>query len=197
MFEEVLASVLGPSWSLPQDVVCRLKLHYELLVRWNRRLNLTAIRSLEEAVERHYCEALFLAEHLPEMVGSVCDVGSGAGFPGLPLAISRPECKVTLVECHQRKAVFLKEASRGLANVKVLCVRAEEVSETFDVVVSRAVGWEDLRKCAKRLAPRLALLTSLKGSEAVMKTSAFELFHVKPLPWGNHRVFLSATWRST
>lgn len=197
MFEQVLTAVLGPSVIVPQHVAARLKTHYELLVRWNRLLNLTAIRSLEEAVERHYCEALFLAEHLPESVRSVCDVGSGAGFPGLPLAISRPECMVTLVECHQRKGVFLKEASRGLPNVRVLCVRAEDVSETFDQVVSRAVSWRDLWKCAQRLAPRLALLTSLKESEEVKKTRAFELFHVKPLPWGNQRVLLSATWCST
>jgi hypothetical protein len=73
------------------------------------------------------------------------------------VAIARPDCSVTLVESHQRKAVFLKEAARRLGNVRVLAVRAESVQERFDWLVSRAVSYEDLAP-AIRLAPRVVLL---------------------------------------
>jgi len=110
--------------------------HYDLLCRWNKVLNLTTIERLEEAVERHYCESLFLAGHLPES-GSFVDIGSGAGFPGFVVAAARPNCSVTLVESHQRKAVFLREASRKLPNVRVRAVRAESITESFDWLISR------------------------------------------------------------
>src|SRR5690349_10628648 len=126
-----------------------LESHYELLVRWNKVLNLTAIEKLEEAVERHYCESLTLAERLTP--GRVADIGSGAGFPGLVAAIARPDCEFTLVESHQRKAVFLREASRGMVNVRVLAVRAEQIRERFDWVVSRAVSYSDLDKSIRGL----------------------------------------------
>jgi len=73
-----------------------------------------------------------------------CRCGLGAGFPGIPLAIFRPELQVTLIESHQRKAVFLREAARGLSNVLVIAERAESVNESFDWVVSRAVAVEEV-----------------------------------------------------
>lgn len=136
-----------------------LEAHYGLLRRWNKVINLTAIGTLEEAVLRHYCEALFLSSRLPENVASVGDVGSGAGFPGFPLAVVRPACMVTLIEADQRKAVFLREASRGVRNVRVLAVRAEAVKERFDWVVSRAVSYAELGRGGWKLGDRLALLT--------------------------------------
>ena len=96
-----------------------LQRHHELLERWNQRLNLTRI----DSVERNYGESLFLGKHLPEGPLRICDIGSGAGFPGFPVAVLRPDCEVTLIESHQRKAVFLKEAARGIANIRVLAKR--------------------------------------------------------------------------
>src|ERR1700681_467468 len=115
-----------------------LQAHYELLLRWNRVLNLTTIDSLEEAIERHYCESLFLAVHLSPSPLHLADVGSGAGFPGIPVAVVRPDCTVTLIESHKRKAVFLREAARKLPNVRVLSQRGEDIKERFDCAVSRA-----------------------------------------------------------
>jgi 16S rRNA (guanine527-N7)-methyltransferase len=132
-----------------------LESHYELLVRWNRVLNLTRIERLEEAVERHYCESLFLASQLDG--GRIADVGSGAGFPGFVVAIARPDCCVTLIESHQRKAVFLREASRNQPNVRVVAKRAEDVEDRFDWVISRAVSYIELGRL--RLGDRLAILT--------------------------------------
>ena len=134
-----------------------LEAHYELMLRWNAKLNLTRITDRVEAWERHYKESMFLAHKLPPGPLRIADVGSGAGFPGIPIAIVRPECHVTLIESHQRKAVFLREATRDLPNVRVLGVRAESVTEQFDWIVSRAVSPEDVVKL--KLAPNIALLT--------------------------------------
>jgi 16S rRNA (guanine527-N7)-methyltransferase len=161
-----------------------LEAHYELLTRWNKVLNLTAIRNTEEAAERHYCEALFLAAHIREGVGTVADVGSGAGFPGLPVAVVRPDIQVVLIESHQRKAVFLREASRGLANVRVLSVRAEGVRERFDLAISRAVSYGDLEGAIKSLAPAADLLT---GAEEPPASLGLVWEEPVALPWGRNR----------
>jgi 16S rRNA (guanine527-N7)-methyltransferase len=143
---------------LSDEQTAALESHYRLLCRWNKVLNLTAIDRLEEAVERHYCESLVLAERLPE-TGTIADIGSGAGFPGFVIAIAKPGSSVTLIESHQRKAVFLKEAARGVRNASVAARRAEGLQERFDWVVSRAVSYRDLSRSLPRLAPRVALLT--------------------------------------
>lgn len=142
---------------LPPDRAAALEAHYELLCRWNKVLNLTRIERREEAIERHYGESLFLAARLDP--GRIADIGSGAGFPGLVVAVARPDCSVTLIESHQRKAVFLREASRKLPNVRVVAKRAEEVEERFDWLISRAVSYADLAGTIGRLSDRAALLT--------------------------------------
>jgi 16S rRNA (guanine527-N7)-methyltransferase len=168
-----------------------LESHYNLLVLWNRTLNLTAIRDLPEAIERHYGESIFLAARLPAGPLSIVDVGSGAGFPGLPVAVYRPDCRITLIESHQRKAVFLMEAARGLSNVRVLACRAEQVAEqvnekneTFDLAISRAVSYRDLIPSLKALAPAAYLLGGTEGAPAEM---GFECEPPIPLPWGKQR----------
>jgi len=143
--------------------VALLEAHWELLKAWNRKINLTTITDLATAVERHYGESLFLGRHLPVGAWSVVDIGSGPGFPGFPVAVWRPECRVTLIESHQRKAVFLREASRKLPNVQVVAKRAEDVAERFDWAISRAVSYEDLRGSLGRLANRAMLLTGVEA----------------------------------
>lgn len=161
-----------------------LQAHYDLLVRWNRVLNLTRIEGAREAAERHYCESLFLASHLPAGALRIADIGSGAGFPGFPVAVARPDCLVALIESHQRKAVFLREASRALENVRVLATRAEAVAEEFDWVVSRAVSYEDLGYTLSRLAPNAALLT---GADVPGRDTRFCWSEPILLPWGKQR----------
>src|SRR5579872_4338014 len=126
MFRELLASEFAPYGKLSDGELDQLQRHYKLLTVWNKKINLTRIESLEDVVRFHYCESLFLAKELPVGALSVLDVGSGPGFPGIPLAIVRPECNVHLLESHQRKAVFLRQASSELSNVKVLPLRAED-----------------------------------------------------------------------
>ncbi len=161
-----------------------LEAHLDLLMRWNRTLNLTAIRNREEAIERHYCESLFLGAKLPAGRLRIADVGSGAGFPGFPVAVLRPECSVTLIESHQRKAVFLREASRKVPNVKVAAKRAEDVTEAFDWVISRAVSYGDLGSFLKRLAPNVDLLG---GAERPAEVMGFVWDPPVALPWGRQR----------
>lgn len=184
MFAEALAARLAGIVELSPEQVQVLEGHYRLLVLWNRRLNLSAVTGLEEAVERHYCESLFLGAHLPPGPLAIADIGSGAGFPGLPVAVLRPECSVTLIESHQRKAVFLREASRGLPSVRVLAKRAEDVRDVFDVAVSRAVGYRDLAPTLKVLAANADLLS---GAERPPATMGFAWKEPIALPWGKAR----------
>jgi 16S rRNA (guanine527-N7)-methyltransferase len=184
MFAEVLRSKLAGICQLSESQIEGLTSHYELLTRWNKVLSLTSVRTLEEAVERHYCESIFAACHLPKGPVSVADVGSGAGFPGIPIAIVRHDCSVALIESHQRKAAFLKEASRGLVNVRVLAKRAEDVLETFDWVVSRAVRYSDIAGVLMRLGRSAELLT---GEVQASELPGFEWRQTIRLPWGERR----------
>ena len=163
MFAELLRERCRAFVDLTPRQVDTLEAHYRLMVRWNKSLNLTKVVDEPDAVERHYVESLFLGAHLPGGAGRIADVGSGAGFPGFPVAVLRPDCEVALIESHQRKAVFLREASRELKNITVLAKRAEELRSGFDWVISRAVSYEDLHSPVERLAPNVALLS---GAEA-------------------------------
>jgi 16S rRNA (guanine527-N7)-methyltransferase len=177
MFRELLSREFAPYGSLTVEQIDLLEAHYRLLVQWNARLNLTRIESVDEAVRLHYCESLFVGARLPSGPLRIVDVGSGAGFPGIPIAILRPECSVTLVESHQRKCVFLREASRDLKNVSVVTDRAENLPLGYDWLVSRAVSPKDLLKLT--LANNLALLV---GNEEVPGCERRE-----PIPWGAGR----------
>jgi 16S rRNA (guanine527-N7)-methyltransferase len=184
MFDELLRAKLAGVCELQEWQIDRLGAHYELLTRWNRVLSLTSVRNLEEAVERHYCESVFAASHLPNGAWSVADVGSGAGFPGIPIAIMRPDCSVTLIESHQRKAAFLKEASRDLPNVRVLAKRSELVAEEFDWVVSRAVRYSDIAGALMKSGRNGELLTGELRAEDLI---GFEWQEPIRLPWGARR----------
>jgi 16S rRNA (guanine527-N7)-methyltransferase len=181
---EILLRELRGIIELSEAQIASLERHYELLLHWNRKINLTTVTELTEAARRHYCESLFLAARLS--AGEVVDIGSGAGFPGLPVAVVRPDCRVTLVEAHQRKAVFLREASRGLPNVSVVANRAESVNGTFDWLISRAVDPGGLMQL--RFARRFAIL--LGRAEAVDLGAE----KVIPLPWGDRRVLAIGTF---
>jgi len=149
--------------------------YIDILLRWNARINLTAIRAPEDIVTRHFGESLFAARHLfpvpssmhsvAATIESLADVGSGAGFPGLPIKLWAPQLSVTLIEANHKKAAFLREVTRALTltDVNIQNARAEAVSgSAFNVVTLRAV--ESFKSilpiAASLLAPsgRLALL---------------------------------------
>jgi 16S rRNA G527 N7-methylase RsmG len=163
VFAELLREGLNGIAQLSPPEIATLESHYDLMVRWNKTLNLTKVTDPAEAVVRHYVESIFLGAQLPSGSLRIADIGSGPGFPGFPVAVLRPDSEVTLIESHQRKAVFLREASRRVQNVHVLAKRAEEVDDRFDWVISRAVSYEDLRIPVRSLAPAVLLLA---GDEA-------------------------------
>lgn len=178
MSDERFGQLLGKYVSdVPQAVVERLAEHYRLLLKWNARINLTKIDPGEELVRRHYAESLFLAHLIPAEVRTVIDAGSGAGFPGVPVAIRRPEIKIELVESDQRKAIFLRESTLDVSNIEVTVARLESLSLPVDAVISRAVDVGEVRKFAFRNSRWLGVLTS---EEIAGK---FDWDFVTPLPW--------------
>lgn len=118
----------------------KFALYLELIVRWNARMNLTGVRKAADIQTRHFVESIACAEGLPEGINSLLDYGSGAGFPGIPIAICRPELDLTLAESQAKKAAFLQEVVRTLGlRCRVHGDRAENLRSSFDCVTLRAV----------------------------------------------------------
>ena len=126
------------------QVTC-IQQYTRILRHWNEKLNLTAIKDPLEILHRHFCESMYATVAVPINSGRLADIGSGPGFPGLPLKILRPELQLVLVESNIKKGTFLAEVIRelGLLNARVLISRYEELGEELaplDFVCSRAVG---------------------------------------------------------
>ena len=144
----------------------QLAVYLDLLVKWNARTNLTSIREPEEMVRRHFGESLFAAQHLGEC-STLLDFGSGAGFPGLPIQLLKPELQVTLAESQNKKSTFLREVVRSLdlkTEIWANRVEAMPASRIFDVVALRAVDNMEAAVAAasERATLRLAILASGK-----------------------------------
>jgi 16S rRNA (guanine527-N7)-methyltransferase len=125
--------------------VKQIQQYTEILLVWNEKVNLTAIRDPLEILYRHFCESMYGAKFLPVEKCRLADVGSGGGFPGLPLKIMRPDLEVFLIESNVKKATFLAEVVRelGLTDTRVLVSRFEELGEEvapLDFVCARALG---------------------------------------------------------
>ncbi|MFP5204988.1 MAG: 16S rRNA (guanine(527)-N(7))-methyltransferase RsmG [Acidobacteriota bacterium] len=136
-----------------------------LFIRWSARINLTSVRDEEGILRRHLLESIACARALPAGIATLLDFGSGGGFPGIPIAICRPEISVTLAESQGKKAAFLQEAVRILGKaVHVHAGRAETFQAPVDCVVLRAVDRmeEAVRTAAGMLLPGgwLALMTT-------------------------------------
>jgi 16S rRNA (guanine527-N7)-methyltransferase len=120
----------------------RFEQYLSLLLKWNARTNLTSVREPEQIVQRHFAESIFAAQQVPPNVKTLLDFGSGAGLPGIPIAICRPEITVTLAESQGKKAAFLRETVRTLGlKAEVWAGRVEAMPEerVFDAVTLRAV----------------------------------------------------------
>src|SRR5260221_4980251 len=131
--------------ALSNSQVEQIQQYTKILWAWNDKVNLTAIRDPLEVLYRHFCESMFGAALLPMENCRLADVGTGGGFPGLPLKIIRPDLQLFLVESNVKKATFLAEVIRelGLTSARVLVSRYEELGEEvapLDVVCSRALG---------------------------------------------------------
>jgi 16S rRNA (guanine527-N7)-methyltransferase len=143
--------------------------YLELLTRWNARLNLTSIREPAQIIRRHFVECAFAAQYLPADIETLLDYGSGAGFPGIPFAICRPEIRVTLAEAQGKKASFLREVVRTVGTgTEVYDGRVETMppGHSFQAVSMRAVEKMELAiPIALRVAERyLVLLTTERSA---------------------------------
>jgi 16S rRNA (guanine(527)-N(7))-methyltransferase RsmG len=175
-FRAVLAAEC-PWVSLSQGQVDRLEADFELLKRWNAKLNLTATLD----IKKHFGESLFLGSQMKNSLqpgSTIADIGSGGGFPGVPLAILYPDCQVTLVESDRRKSIFLRECAGLSPNLRVLTERAEDLEGRFDWVVSRAVTPEFVAEVALKHANRIGMI--LREAPVVAGISNES---VRDLPW--------------
>lgn len=119
----------------------KFKVYIDELIKWNRAYSLTSIEEPKEIVTKHFMDSLLFLCFTPKEDFSLADIGSGAGFPAVPIAIVRPALKITLIEPSWKKTAFLKNIRRklDLKNVEIIQNRAEEVEEKFNIVVSRAL----------------------------------------------------------
>ena len=149
----------------------RLLDYIQLIAKWNKVHNLTAVRELQEMVTLHLLDSLTIVAHVPQGA-RVIDVGSGAGLPGIPLAIARADVQVTLLDSNHKKTAFLRQAKGELRleNVEVIADRVEDVAtqtspqELFDVVVSRAFSdLPDLVAAARHLLAPNGVMLAMKG----------------------------------
>lgn len=164
---ERLNSLLAESGLEPLDAESarQFEVYLSLILRWNARTNLTSIRNEEEILSRHFVESIACARALPANIRSLLDFGSGAGFPGIPIALCRPEIGVTLAESQGKKAAFLQEAVRVLRiPATVYSGRAQGSGSRFDCVALRAVDRmaEAVAMAARllKIGGYLALLTT-------------------------------------
>src|ERR1022692_3255855 len=185
-----IATLLEPflEQSLSQSQLDQISIYIDLLLRWNARINLTAIRNEEEIVTRHFGESLFLARHLfsagaplialsamsgtPAPPSRVVDIGSGAGFPALPLKIWAPNIHLTLVESNHKKATFMREVARALTltNINVMAERTEVLAISLrskaDIVTLRAV------ERLETILPQTVAFLNPTGTLALLITTA-------------------------
>ena len=147
---------------LSAEQLSLLAKHYSMMCRWNQRLNLTRITEPRDAARLHYAESLFGASFISGG-RTLLDIGSGAGFPAIPVAVVRPDIQVTALEANQKKSLFLKEAKDelGLRNLKVVTSRLEEASTAdYDLLMSRALDRAEavFPSVIERLSPKQKLI---------------------------------------
>lgn len=185
--------------------VLQIQQYIEILLRWNEKISLTAIRDPLEILYRHFCESMYAAEAIPVQGGRLADVGSGGGFPGLPLKIIRPDLRVFLVESNLKKATFLAEVVRelGLNDTQVLVRRYEELHEEIaplDYVCSRALGefpsFLDWAASDQIGAKQVILWIGARDLPEIQKISTWDWGEPIQVPHSLRRLLLVGTKRS-
>jgi 16S rRNA (guanine527-N7)-methyltransferase len=200
-----LNSLLNESGLDPLSVALTrsFEAYLSLLFRWNARVNLTAIREPDAILFRHFLESIACARALPAGIATLLDFGSGAGFPGIPIALCRPEIVVTLAESNGKKAAFLHEAVRTLGvSAKVHSARAELLPDRFDCVTLRAV--EHMKQAVQAAARLLGdggclgLMTTRSEIPALQEAAGpfYSWSNPQLLPASEDRVLVLATRNS-
>jgi len=190
---------------MPAASVDQLVNYLDLLTKWNQVYNLTAIREEAKLVSHHVLDSLAVVSHLCD--GNIVDVGSGAGLPGIPIAIARPERAVALLDSNHKKAAFLKQAAAelGLVNTQVVTERVESYRpmESFQTVISRAFSdLADFVKLAGHLCAPDGIMIAMKGLHphdeiahlpATWKVANTVRLKVPQLEASRHLVFMCRT----
>lgn len=196
---DAIARLLRPYAELSAEQLALTSQYLDLLLKWNARVNLTAVRDPQQMITRHFGESFFAAAHLigRNWQGRVIDVGSGAGFPGLPIAMWAPAAQVTLIESNGKKAAFLNEViySLGLKNAKVFSRRAEEFADKAELVTMRAVEkFQSVLPIALRLVAeggRIGLMIGVAQVQVAKDQSrGFIWGEPVTVPGGHSRVLL-------
>ena len=205
--EDAIRRALGDfQIALTDDQVICIQQYMRLLRHWNEKLNLTAIRDPLEILHRHFCESMYAAVSVPINSGRLADIGSGPGFPGLPLKILRPNLQLFLVESNIKKGTFLAEVARelGLTNARVLIGRYEELGEELaplDFVCSRAVGefgpFLEWAASDRVSAGRVVLWIGGRDLDEARKSSQWEWQEPIPVPQSLRRYLLVGSRRTT
>jgi len=201
MPETRLNQLLTSAGSTPLDIKVseQFTAYFSLLQKWNAKTNLTAIRDEEGILSRHFLESILCARALPNDLHTLLDFGSGAGFPGIPIALMRVNLLVTLAESQNKKASFLREAVRTLGlTTKVHSGRAEDLKERFDCITLRAVDkMEKAVPAAINLLSAngwLAVLTTREEAPAIQtlvsQSAQIDWKPIQPLPPASNRVLL-------
>jgi 16S rRNA (guanine527-N7)-methyltransferase len=176
--------------------------YMKLLLAWNEKINLTAIRDPLEVLYRHFCESMYAAVAVPVENGRLADVGSGPGFPGIPLKIMRPGLQAVLIESNMKKATFLAEVLRNieLPDTRVLVSRYEELGEEIvplDFVCSRAVGEFEPFSASERVAAKQVILwIGGRDLDQARRGMAWEWREPIPVPHSLRRYLLVGTRKS-
>jgi 16S rRNA (guanine527-N7)-methyltransferase len=191
---ELLEPYVGAA-VVPEGMYGKLAAYLELILKWNARVNLTAIREPEEMVRRHFGESLF-AGLVVGKTTSLLDLGSGAGFPGIPMQLLRPEMRVTLAEARGRKAAFLREAVRTLElGTEIWAARAEgmPLERRFDTVALRAVdGMNGAVTEASRRAERQIVILGTRDARYPTLPQRFQMDKAVEIPGSREAVIWMA-----
>ena len=186
--EELARGITELGLDIPAATRAKFNKYLELIAKWNRVHNLTAVRDIEKMVSVHVLDSLAIVPHLK--ASSVIDVGSGAGLPGIPLALVWPYARVVLLDSNHKKVAFLRQAviELGLKNAEVVSERVEawQAPQKFDLVISRAFSdLAEFTQLAGKLCARGGVVAAMKGvypdEEVAQLPASFRLERALPL----------------
>lgn len=166
-----------------EDQINQFLIYLTELKKWNRAYNLTALKTDADIVVKHFLDSLLFLKVLPASVRSIADVGSGAGFPGIPIKIMRPEVEMVLIEPVQKKALFLEHMQRvlGMSGMRIMNIRVEGISDlTVDAAVTRALfSVGDFIGKAERILEEGGVLILSKGPKLDDELRGLEISAIK------------------
>jgi 16S rRNA (guanine527-N7)-methyltransferase len=199
-----LTDILNPSGVHPDvELFASIRAYIDLLLLWNKKISLTSIENPEEIARLHFGESFFAASKLSALEGRLADVGSGAGFPGIPIKMLSPGLELSLIESNAKKAAFLSEVLRklNLKPAEVLNTRMEEISGHFlpyDFITARAVGDHDnlLKWAMRHLNPKgkVGLFLGIDDATKISRGSEWS-WNIESIPGSERRVLLIGSLR--